>query len=80
LSGGIILNAKQEIAAKNIVNIKVFGPDGVERQYYMQNIEVAGGSTEYTIKTAINDESGKWKIVARDAVTGKTDTVSFSIN
>ena len=80
LEGSIKLNAKQEISAPHIINIKAFGPDGTEKEYYMHNVEAAAGSAKYEFKTAFNDEKGKWKIVARDTVSGKTKTVSFNIN
>jgi glycosyl hydrolase family 42 (putative beta-galactosidase) len=75
LKGDIEIDAK----AGHIINVKVFGPDGIERKYYMQNIEADSGRAKFIFNSALNDDRGTWKLVARDAVTGLSIEENFII-
>lgn len=54
------------------VNVRFYRPDGEHVRPYMRNISVENGSGSVYVPLALNDMSGEWRIVARDAVSSKT--------
>ena len=63
------------------VYITVQGPSGRHLRHYSQSMLMAYGnkSGAGTIKLALNDAPGQWKITARDMLSGATTDHTFSV-
>ena len=55
---------------RSAIVIELYAPDGIEVEHYMQNIIVDGTKGSCTMRFALNDKSGIWRIKATDTVTG----------
>lgn len=64
---------------RSVVRLEVIDPDGNLSDCYTENLLIENGKTSLTIKTAINDKSGRWQIVARDIISGKKTVKFFEI-
>ena len=61
---------------QGVVRLEVFDPDGNLSNCYTDNISLKDGKASLPIKTAFNDKTGRWKVLARDVISGK-ETVKF---
>ena len=63
-----------ETPGTHVAHLSVWGPDGKEIAWYVQNIVAKGGRADTTIPLACNDPVGDWRIVVRDVATGMQAT------
>jgi hypothetical protein len=56
----------------HIIEVRVTGPDGIERKHYRENVVLTGESVEHVVPLAPNDPRGSWQIAARDIISGQT--------
>ncbi|MET0387713.1 MAG: beta-galactosidase trimerization domain-containing protein, partial [Polyangiales bacterium] len=70
------LTAKLKLSAtgpvgRHVIHVHVVRPDGTAERLYQRNVVVtdAGGGT-LTLHTALSDPPGRWKIQARDVISG----------
>lgn len=61
------------------VNLRLLGPDGVERRHYARNVAVEGGSAVSYVPMALSDEPGTWTVIARDVISGERAEASFAL-
>lgn len=61
------------------VEVRVVGPDAKIRREYCRNVMTMGGTATTIIPLALNDESGTWKVIAREVISGKTATTTFAL-
>lgn len=61
------------------VNVRVLGPDGVERRHYARNVAVEGGSAVSYVPMALSDQPGTWTVIARDVISGERAEASFTL-
>ncbi len=77
VAASIKIDADTDAPGRQWVNVRVTGPDGVERKHYARNVSVTGGVATTYVPMALNDAPGKWTIEARDAISGQTGRASF---
>ncbi len=58
--------------APHIVRVSVLGPDGEQRAWYADNLQVEGGRAHGQFRFALDDTPGTWTIRAREIATGRT--------
>ena len=63
----------------SVVNIAVYDPLGKKINYYGGNCAITDNSGEFTFSTALNDLKGKWKVVVREVISGKTVSLDFNL-
>ncbi len=71
--------AGADTPGRHWANVRVFGPDGVERRHYARNAELTEGTGVTYVPMALNDEAGTWRVVARDVISGATAEASFDL-
>lgn len=59
--------------------VTVYSPDGKEAWEYGGNKVIDNGCLVVRFSTAVNDATGKWKIVARELCSGKSSEVAFEL-
>ena len=64
---------------RHVVHLDVLDPTGVRNFFYTQNVELFDGQGKATLHLALNDQPGKWKIIAREVVSGTTATTTFTV-
>ena len=79
VAASIKIDADTNAPARQWVNVRVLGPDGVERKHYARNVSVTGGVATTYVPMALNDAAGTWTIEARDAISGKTGRANFEV-
>ncbi|MDD5598929.1 MAG: hypothetical protein PHV82_13360, partial [Victivallaceae bacterium] len=57
-------------AVKSAIKIKVLSPEGKDVRYYSKTIPLQNGSGAGSFRTALNDQAGQWKVIAKDVITG----------
>jgi hypothetical protein len=55
---------------RSVVKVEVFDPAGRRVGYYGGNVTVADGRARWEIPWALNDAPGRWRVRARDVVSG----------
>jgi len=55
---------------RSVARVEVFDPSGKLVPYYSGNADVEGGTARFSIPFALNDVPGRWKIRARDVISG----------
>jgi len=55
------------------INFEFYNPDGEEIEYYNRNLMLDGVQGQVSIKFALNDQPGTWRIKATDTVSGLSD-------
>ncbi|MAE66543.1 MAG: hypothetical protein CMJ18_19920 [Phycisphaeraceae bacterium] len=58
---------------RHVVRIDVFDPSGQSARHYSGNIELTDGEGNWTFPTALDDDAGRWRIVATEVVSGERD-------
>ena len=58
---------------RSVVTVDVFDPDEKFIHYYSKNVDIHSGTGQIQIPFALNAPTGRWKIRARDVVSGLTD-------
>lgn len=64
---------------RHVVHLEVLEPDGKSSYFYTQNLEIFDGRGNTTLHLALNDKLGKWKITAREVVSGQTATTTVVV-
>ncbi|HUU53818.1 MAG TPA: beta-galactosidase [Armatimonadota bacterium] len=59
-------------AVRHVLQVEVFGPDGEKRHLYSGNIEARAGVGKGSLRLALNDQKGRWRMVVRDVFSGET--------
>jgi len=55
---------------RHVLKVEVFGPDGGKRPLYSRNIDAPRGVGAHTFWFALNDATGKWRILVTDVFSG----------
>ena len=77
---GVSLKSKSaENLSNHVVNLKVYSPEKENKLYLNKNLYLKNGKGTYTIPIALNDIKGRWKIKAKEVISGKTAAKRFSI-
>jgi len=63
-----------------VIRLRVFGPDGRERECYRRYPRLPGPSLALAIPLALNDPAGKWTLRARDVATGATAEANLEVS
>ncbi len=63
----------------HVIHIVFRDPRGNEKPCYTMNLIAPEGKARATIPMALNDTTGSWTIVAKDAATGKSSEASFVV-
>ena len=63
--------------ADTVVQCRLYRPSGEEAWYYMKKLVVKGGRANMTVPFALSDEKGVWRVVAKDVVTGLTQSAEL---
>lgn len=64
---------------QHIVHLAVYKPDGTKSFFYSRNIVVNGGVARGSLSTALNDPPGRWRVVAREVISGMESTADFRL-
>ena len=79
VSVGIAVSAGRRQAGGHVVRFVVLGPDGADCRDYAQNLRLQDGKGTARFVTALNDPTGRWRIVATDVVSGLSGETSFDL-
>ncbi|MEA2064223.1 MAG: beta-galactosidase trimerization domain-containing protein, partial [Gemmatimonadota bacterium] len=60
---------------KNVVSVKVTGPDSRRLYHYEDNISFTGDTYRFTLSLAVNDQEGEYTVTFRDASTGFSTSI-----
>jgi hypothetical protein len=63
----------------HVAAVRVYGPDGVERRHYGFRLALPKGRGKGAVPLALSDDSGKWRIAARDVATGAEGEVEVAV-
>jgi hypothetical protein len=66
-------------AARHVVKIEVFAPDGEKQSAYSRNIDTRGGAGSGRFRLALNDLTGTWRIVATDVISGASAEATWEV-
>lgn len=66
-------------ASDHFIEINVTGPDGKARPAYHRICHVTQGEGHIRIPTALNDETGRWRVDGRDVISGATSSLHFDL-
>jgi hypothetical protein len=55
---------------RHVLRIEVFGPDGKKRPLYSGNVDARAGAGKGRFTLALNDQKGRWRVVATDVFSG----------
>lgn len=66
-------------SGKHVFRVELTDPAGNPARHYAANVTAPAGRAEYVIPIAFNDAPGKWKLHARDVVTGVRAEASFVV-
>jgi len=61
------------------VRLEVVGPDGKPRPFYAANLFTENGKAEGVVRFALNDPKGRWRIRAREIVSGLTGEATVTL-
>ncbi len=65
--------------AKHVVTVEVLGPDQQKRPVYSGTVETKNGKATGSFWLALNDQPGKWRLIATDNFSGKKAVVTFAV-
>jgi len=74
-----VKSKKAENLSNHVVNLKVYSPEKENKLYLNKNLYLKNGKGTYTIPIALNDKKGRWKIKAKEVISGKTAAKRFSV-
>ena len=63
---------------RHVVKIEVFAPAG-KQALYCRNVDTRGGVGKGSFMLALNDEPGRWRIVATDVFSGVTAETTWTV-
>jgi len=66
-------------AGRHFVRVSVQAPDGQTRPGFARTVRCDAGKEETTLRFALNDPIGVWKITARDVETGVTSSATMEV-
>ena len=64
----------------HVVHVRFVGPDGADVSHYTRNTILSGGSGELVVPIALNEAEGRWRVLARDVLTGLSGTAEFLVH
>ena len=70
LSVDVRLDASGAPVGTHVFNVRFVPPSGECRFHFRRNVAAKGGVAHVDFPLALNDETGTWKIIAEDALTG----------
>ena len=65
-------------AARHVIKVEVFGPDG-KKQLYGRNVDTRGGSGRGSFRLALNDAAGTWRVKVTDVFSGVTAEKNWEV-
>ena len=77
LSLDIALGISPGNAPDTVFNVRFVSPSGECRFHMRRNIDAPRGLGRVVFPMAYNDAVGRWRVIARDALTGMTAEKSF---
>ena len=63
----------------HVLNFRVYGPDGKERRHYGDTLIGRQGQAKLTLRTALNDAKGTWRVKAADLASGAVGEAGFEV-
>ncbi|MFC1692384.1 hypothetical protein ACFL1R_02640 [Candidatus Latescibacterota bacterium] len=75
----VIPHEKESKPGRHVIRISVIDPDGIERSYFTSVHDAVKGELAGTIRLALNEPEGRWRLVALDVVTGRKTERTFMI-
>ncbi len=79
LHGEIRLQTEGKSPGRHIINLVVVNPHAQEISYLSRNLDCTGGSCLFHLPLALNEQTGVWKIKARDVASGASAEASFTV-
>jgi uncharacterized protein YfaS (alpha-2-macroglobulin family) len=67
------------VLGPHVFVLEVFDPMGQKLNYYGGNLVAENGAAAAVFTTALNDSTGRWRIRAREVVSGLTAERYFSL-
>jgi len=64
---------------RHVVHLDVLKPDGSRCAHLCRNVVLEAGRGEGVLPLALNDPTGKWRIKAREVVSGMTDKTTVRV-
>jgi hypothetical protein len=55
---------------RSVATVKVLNPTGEVVRYYGGNVDIINGKGSLAFRSALNDETGEWKVVVTDTISG----------
>jgi hypothetical protein len=73
------VSVKPNAKAAALYSMHVFAPDGVERTYHALTKHSADGVLTCSLRLALNEAPGNWKVIVRDLGQGTEGAASFEV-
>ena len=64
----------------HVVRVEVDDPAGRHSRAYTRNVLTVAGRHQYTLTTALDEQPGRWRIVATDVISGQTARTEFTVS
>ena len=75
--GALKYELKFDAFLDTVAHVSLVDPSGLECHAYKSNQILRNGSAKGEITFALNDKRGKWKLIAKEVVTGKVTEKTF---
>lgn len=69
-----VVQPKDAARQNHVIRFALFAPDGKEWTDFAVNKIAGGGTAKHTFVLPINAPAGKWRVEAKEAISGKKDT------
>ena len=79
LTGSIEIEPVDASPGKHVLNLRWFDPQGEELLYHARNHVAEKGRCEFRFPTALNEATGRWRLLVRDAATGLSTESHFIV-
>ena len=79
-SGTDIVTVKMQVpdGKHHVFLLRVIRPDGKEELCLRKIGETQNGALEFTVPFALDDPTGTWKLIGKDAATGQSASTNFT--
>ncbi|MCX6985389.1 MAG: beta-galactosidase, partial [Lentisphaerae bacterium] len=64
---------------KQVVNVKVYSPEGKPLEFFNVNVLFSGASFEIKLPVSYSEKAGAYKVVARNPITGMQAEAAFTV-
>ena len=64
---------------RHVARVDVFSPSGKHMRRYSGNAELADGAGAWSFRTALNDQTGRWKVRVSEVVSGVVSERVFEV-